>query len=194
MFDTRLRTKIDPVLNRLAYALSKRGISANALSLGGVVLAFIAFIMLVYGSFLLALLFILLNRLLDGLDGAVARVSTPTSFGAFLDSACDFFFYGLIPLGFAVNASENQLATAVLLFSFYLNGGFFLSYASLTTQKSANKGFYYLNGLMEGAETIAFFIGFCLFPSHYVYLASAFALLCFISAAGRIWLAFKNLG
>src|ERR1017187_10458774 len=44
----------------------------------------------------------LLNRLCDGLDGAVARQTRPTDRGAFLDIAFDFMIYWLFPLGFAL--------------------------------------------------------------------------------------------
>ena len=51
---------------------------------------------------------LLLNRLCDGLDGAVARLGTPTDLGAFLDITLDFLFYAGIPLAFAVcNPPQN---------------------------------------------------------------------------------------
>ena len=43
-----------------------------------------------------------MSRLFDGLDGAVARASTKTDRGGFLDIVLDFAFYGAIPLGFVL--------------------------------------------------------------------------------------------
>ena len=61
---------------------------------------------------------ILLNRLIDGLDGAIARQGGPTPFGGYLDIVCDIAFYAAVPLGFALAAPANALWAAVLLASF----------------------------------------------------------------------------
>ena len=62
---------------------------------------------------------LLLNRALDGLDGALARLSRVTDRGAFLDIGLDFVFYAAIPLAFAVSdPAANALAAAVLLAAF----------------------------------------------------------------------------
>ena len=45
---------------------------------------------------------------------------------------------------------------------------------------------------MEGAETIAFFILFCLFPSIFPTLAIIFAALCLLTVVQRVILAAKS--
>ena len=49
-----------------------------------------------------ALLLFILNRLFDGLDGAVARATRRTDRGGFLDIVFDFAVYGAVPLAFAL--------------------------------------------------------------------------------------------
>ena len=49
-----------------------------------------------------------------------------------------------------------------------------------------NKGIYYLGGICEGFETIAFFVICCLLPQYFPYLAYGFAGLCALSAALRV--------
>ncbi len=103
----------------------------------------------------------LLNRLCDGLDGAVARQTRPTDRGAFLDIAFDFMIYGLFPLGFALaRPGANAVAASCLLASFMGTGSSFLAFAVIAAKRGMvaaefpRKGIYYLGGLTEGTETI----------------------------------------
>ena len=142
----------------------------------------------------------LLSRLMDGLDGAVARASTPSDRGGFLDITLDFIFYGAVPLAFAIaDPFRNALPAAVVLMSFYANGTVFLAYAimaekrGLSTMAQGHKSLYYLSGLAEGTETILFFLLCCLFPDAFRWLALVFAGVCFVSTAARLiagWRAF----
>jgi len=102
VFDSRLRPLIDPPLNALGRGLAKLGITANALTFAGLALGLGAAVMIAFGHLALGLALILANRLLDGLDGAVARVRGPSLLGGYFDIVADFAFYVSIPLGFGV--------------------------------------------------------------------------------------------
>ena len=97
-----------------------------------------------------------------------------------------------MPLAFAVLDPANGLAAAFLLASFYVNGTSFLGYAILaekrgiTTQAQGIKSLYYSNGLLEGTETIVFFILICLFPMAFAGLSWVFGTLCVLTAVLRI--------
>ena len=65
---------------------------------------------------------LLLNRMCDGLDGTVARLSQPTDFGGYLDIVCDFIFYAFVPFCFAVTHPENAVVAAFLMLSFVGTG------------------------------------------------------------------------
>lgn len=193
MFDGRLRGLIDPPLNALGRRAAVAGISADAVTVGGWALGMVATAAIALGVFWVAFLLIVLNRLADGLDGAIARATTKTDRGGYLDIVLDFVFYGAVPLAFAIyDPSVNALAAAVLLFSFYANGASFLAFAiiaekrSMETRAQGDKSMFYLAGLAEGAETIVAFLIFCLFPGQFAWLALAFATLCCVSAAARI--------
>ncbi|MEM0908031.1 MAG: CDP-alcohol phosphatidyltransferase family protein [Pseudomonadota bacterium] len=193
MFDTRLRAIIDPPLNLMARRLAASGLTANQLSLFGLALALCAGAAVVAGVFWLALILILLNRLADGLDGSLARVSGATELGGFYDIVFDFLFYGLVPLAFALYApQDNALPAALLLASFYANGATFLAFAAIAartgrqTSAQGQKTIYYFAGVAEGAETIAVFCAMCVFPGAFGVIATLFAVVCFVSAAARI--------
>jgi phosphatidylglycerophosphate synthase len=193
MFDARLRPLIDPPLNVLARALDGGGVSANAITGVGFLIGLGAAAAIGLGYVTLGLVLLLINRLLDGLDGAVARRVGPTDFGGYLDIVLDFLVYAAVPVGFAVLDPEaNALPAAVLLLSFMGTGSSFLAYAvvaakrGLSTEIRGRKSFYYLGGLTEGTETIVFFVVCCLWPEHFALLAYVFAGLCWITTVTRI--------
>lgn len=192
MFDTRLRPVIDPPLKALARVLDRAGLSANMVSFAGLVLGALAAGAIVAGAFAAALALVVLNRLADGLDGALARRRGATDLGGYYDIVFDFLFYGAIPLAFALHDTQNALAAAVLLTGFYANGASFLAFSALaarrglSTEMQGKKAIYYFAGLAEGAETIAVFILMCLFPRAFALLAYAFAGMCFLSALVRV--------
>ncbi len=201
MIDARLLPLQRRLTRPFAKALYKAGISADQISLFGFALGLCALPALAMGHFGLGLMFILLNRLCDGLDGAVARIAGPTDRGAFLDIALDFLFYASIPIGFALfDPTRNALPAALLLASFIGTGVSFMAYAVVAAKRGLHssafpqKGFYYLGGLSEGAETIAAFVVFCLFPMAFPAFAFIFAAACAITTLTRLiaaWVAFS---
>lgn len=200
MLDATLRRLIDPPLNRAGRRLAEVGITANAVTLAGFALGLAAVPAIALESYGLGLLLILLNRLSDGLDGAVARVRGPSDLGGFLDIVCDFIIYAAVVFAFALAAPERGLAAAFLIFSFVGTGSSFLAYAivaakrGLTTSLRGEKSLYYLGGLTEGTETIALFVLLCLFPSAFAPLAYGFGALCWLTTAARMlagWRSFQ---
>jgi len=200
MIDAVLQPALRRALAPPARLLVARGVSADQITLAGFVTGLLAVPALALGAPLLALAFIGLNRLADGLDGAVARATTPTARGAFLDIALDFVFYALVPVGFALmDPATNALPAAVLVAAFVGTGSSFLAFASVAAQKGLTaqayptKGIYYLGGLTEGFETIALFVLMCLLPHSFPLLAYIFAGACAITTLTRWrqgWIAF----
>lgn len=197
MLDGLMRRKIDPGLNHAGAALAKFGLHANQVTLIGLALGMLAACLIGLGqSTWLALIPLFASRVADGLDGAVARASKITDFGGFLDIVCDFIFYGAIAFAFALrDPAENGIAGAFLLMSFYANGASFLSFAilaakrGLKTETRGIKSLYFTAGILEGTETIVFFIIICVWPGAFSTLAWWFGGLCFVTAVARIGLA-----
>lgn len=195
MIDRFLLPAQHRLLVRPARALAGRGVPADAVTVGGFLVGALALPALAFGQYGLALAFIVLNRLADGIDGEIARVNGPTDRGAFLDIALDFLFYALVPLGFALaDPAVNALPAAVLLAAFIGTGSSFLAFSAAAARRGMSsarypaKGLYYLGGLTEGTETIAAFVAFCLWPDRFPVLAAVFAALCLVTTFGR-WLA-----
>ena len=200
MLDRYVHPHLKPGLNRLVEKLDKPTLTADGLTLLGFAIGVLALPFLALGWYLAALTAIVLNRLLDGLDGALARRRGITDAGGFLDIALDFLFYALVPFGFALAApSENALAAAWLLFAFMGTGSSFLAFAALAAKHDidnpgyAHKSFYYLGGLTEGTETILLFALCCLFPMHFALFAWIFGALCWLTTTTRIWSGYQTL-
>ena len=193
MLDPAARRLIDPPLNKIGRGLARLGLTANTVTVAGFAIGLCAAAAVVFGAFAIGLMLLLLSRLADGLDGAVARATRKTDFGGYLDITADFFFYGAFPLAFALHdPAANAVAAAILLTSFYANGSSFLGYAILaekhgmTSSARGEKTLYFSNGLLEGTETILFFVLLCLLPGFFAPLAYIFATLCFLTAVLRI--------
>lgn len=181
--------------------LAARGVRADQLTIAGCLVGLAAAGAAALGLFWLALMGLVLNRLADGLDGAVARVTGPTDRGAFLDIALDFVFYAAFPLGFVLaDPAANAVAGAALIASFVLSGTSFLAFATLAAKRRMtaadypSKGIHYLGGLTEGAETIAVFALFCLFPAAFPALALAFAAAATITGVARFAMGWQAFG
>ena len=202
MLDGQMRKLIDPPLNRAGHWLASKNITANGVTIAGFFVGMLAAVAIAFQFYVLGLVLVLLSRLADGLDGAVARVNGTSDLGGFLDITLDFFFYGAIPLAFAIsNPEANALAAAVLLTGFYATGSSFLAFAimaekrKITTTAQGIKSLFYIGGLAEGTETIGVFVAFCLFPQWFAIIAYIFAAICFVTAANRVvigWVSLKS--
>jgi phosphatidylglycerophosphate synthase len=199
MLDPVLRRWVDPPLNRAGAWLAERGTPANATTLVGLAIGLLALPLLADEQYDGALLVILLNRLIDGLDGAIARRQGPTPLGGYLDIVCDMAFYAAVPLGFALARPANALWSALLLASFVCTAASFLGRAVMAVERGeandgarGQKSFFYAAGIVEGTETILAFVLFCLFPAAFAWLAGLFAALCLWTAAARVVAAFRS--
>ena len=198
MLDSTMRRLIDPPLNAAASAIGTK-ISANQITIGGFLLGLVCCYTVAQGMFAAALIFLLLNRLADGLDGAVARQTAPSALGAYIDIVSDFLLWALLPLAFLFYDMKNAFAAAILLSSFAMSMTVFLAFAiqaeklGLTSEAQGKKSMYYLAGLAEGTETIAFFTVTMLYPAAFAPAALLFAAFVYLSVIGRLMVSVRTL-
>ena len=154
MLDRHLHPRIKPLLHQCVRVLDKPGITPDGLTLVGFAIGVLALPFLALGWYLAALVAILLNRLLDGLDGALARRRELTDAGGFLDISLDFLFYALVPFGFILAAPEqNALAGGWLLFAFIG-----------TTHRRSTQTTQTMQGINIPAQTVRSFLCLRLIP------------------------------
>lgn len=194
MLDPWFIKRVKSPLNVLANAAHQKGLMANHITIIGFIIGISVIPLLAFHCYYLALGVILINRILDGVDGALARKQGTTDAGGFLDICCDFIFYSAVPFGFVLaNSTTNAIPGALLIFSFIGTGSSFLAFASIAAKQNLidptyqHKSLYYLTGLTEGSETIICFVLLCLFPNSFPLIATVFASLCFITTTTRIY-------
>lgn len=199
MLDRAATALINPLVNRAARMLVTWNVNANTLTLLGFAVGLVAAVLIISGYFLAAAAAIVLSRMFDALDGAVARLTQVTDAGGFLDIALDFLFYAAIPLAFAVyDPPQNALSAAVLLAAFIGTMSSFLAFAVLAAKRNMtnlaypDKAFYFLGGLTEATETLVFLLAMCLWPRQFALLAYVFSALCAVTTFSRIWWGWRS--
>ena len=98
-----------------------------------------------------------------------------------------------------IKPAIDRVAAALLAFGFKANqvtlAGFGLGVLAakrgLANTAYPNKSFYFLGGLTEATETLAFFVAMCLWPQHFAALAYSFAGLCAVTIVTRIWWGYR---
>ncbi|MDP9411895.1 MAG: CDP-alcohol phosphatidyltransferase family protein [Actinomycetota bacterium] len=191
MLDEKLRKGAKPFYKLPAHLLAKRGVTGDAVTGAGLAVGALCLVAVAFGLNALALVLWLLNRLLDGLDGEVARLRGESSeFGAFVDIVADFFVYGGLLVALAVQHPESRLALVVLFFAYYLNGTAFLALSGilerLKRERQTERGLHFRRSLTEGFETILAGALFLLLPGYVSTIAWIFAAMVFVSAAQRL--------
>lgn len=162
-----------------------------------------AFVCLLFEEMLVCALLWLLGRLLDGLDGAVARRSgKQTDLGGYLDILLDIVVYALIPVGMALTFPTQAVLTAaaVLLAVFYVNIASWMYLSALIEKRRAQgmrtepTSVFMPSGLVEGTETIVFYTFFVAFPGYFVVLAYLMSAMTTLTVLQRLVWAVRTLG
>ncbi|CAN5125936.1 CDP-alcohol phosphatidyltransferase family protein [soil metagenome] len=191
MLDAPVRRALEPSLDAVAAALARLGVRAIALTIAGWLVGAGACVLAATGHWHLALVGWLLNRVLDGLDGPLARQTGSTDLGGFLDIVADFSIYGGFVVAAAIAEPDARVACLALLGTYYLSGTAFLALSSVLerrgqTERSDGRSLLFVGGLAEGTETVLAYVAICLFPQHLAVIAWVFAAAVGITALQRI--------
>ena len=200
MFDILLRPLKDKLLEPFARALG-RVFSPSAVTLISLLIGIASVAAVIYGSLVIGLILWLLNRVTDGLDGAVARVTGKSNdLGGYIDIMADFIIYAALPIAFALQspAEGALIAAAVLLAAFYINAGAWMYLSALLEKRgrAASREVTSVTmpeGLIGGTETVIFFTLFFLLPQYLVFLFFLMAALTLVAAAQRLIWALRTL-
>ncbi len=172
-------------------------VSANEVSLCGFVIGIWAFMMLAYNQYASALIFILINRFFDGLDGAVARQTKETEFGHYLDIVLDFIFYCGLFFFFAVGQPQLIFPVLMIVVAFAINHLTMTAFTIFAVKKKFKKNdissLYLLGGLMDGTENFALIVFMCIAPGSTSVNSVIYFLLAIFASLSRIVTARKYL-
>jgi len=199
MFDSSLRRFKDRVGTPLAQRMSR--VSPMFISMLALVVGLLATYAAYKGQYIWAFAFWILNRILDGLDGLIARLHQRQSdFGGYVDILTDFAIYAALPIGLVVGSpsSESYLALIFLLATFYVNTASWMYLAAILEKRAAHAPDTQTTivmpaGIIGGFETIIAYGVFILFPTYITILFLIFATLVFITTLQRLIWAKHNL-
>lgn len=200
MFDAALRRRLDGPLAGLAGHLDRPWLTPDRLTITGLLLGLTSAGLAAGQLWGWALVAWLLSRVMDGLDGPLARRRASTGQGSpaggFLDIAADFSVYGATVVGVAVGASPSRadlsdwLPFAAVLLAYYINGSAFLAFSSIAERTGHRvddgRSLSFLGGIAEGAETILVHSLWLLLPGHAALIASVWAVVVGVSATHRV--------
>ncbi|MGA8978612.1 MAG: CDP-alcohol phosphatidyltransferase family protein [Pedococcus sp.] len=223
MFDSRIRKHLDGPLASLAARVDGTVVTADRVTLAGLVLGLGSAVAAASQLWLLALALWLVSRACDGLDGPLARhragssrapggagagvgtgaasVPSGSHAGGFLDISSDFVVYGATVVGVAVGATGGEGASwlpfLLVLLAYYLNGTAFLAFSSIAERADRRiedgRSLSFLGGLAEGAETILVHSLWLLLPGSADLIAFVWAGVVGLSAAQRMVAGYRSL-
>jgi len=193
MFDPQLRPVKDRLLGPLARRLGSAPpvlITAGSLAtgLGAAAAAW-------HGAWLTGFGLWVACRILDGLDGIVARMHDHVSdLGGILDLVSDFVVYAAIPLAIGIRPEAPRILlvwVAILLATFYVNTVVWLVPSAILEKRRASSratptSVVIPGGLISGGETVVFFALFFLLPDVQLLLVQSFALLTGVTVVQRV--------
>ena len=192
---------LEPVALHLSARIHPNHISVTALGIG---LASVAAVS--QGAYGLGLALWASNRILDGLDGVVARTQgTQSDFGGYLDLLLDFVIYLTVPVAFVyAQPSLSGLWAAIFLVSSYVLNNISWAVLSAILEKRAWRApqsgvgaklttVEIPSGLIEGTETVIFYSLFYLLPGQVVWLFSLMGGLVLVTVVQRVVWAWRTL-
>ncbi|QNE18247.1 CDP-alcohol phosphatidyltransferase family protein [Kribbella qitaiheensis] len=190
MFDTRVRRLLAPALDGVGARIADVGVPPLALTTIGWLAGIAACVAITSHSWVLALVLWLANRVLDGLDGPVARQRGATDLGGFLDIVADFSVYAGFVVAVAIAEPEARLACLALLTAYYISGTAFLALSALIERRGGRGGdgrsLRFVGGLAEGTETVVVYILICVLPRQAELIAWLFTVAVAITAVQRV--------
>ena len=150
MFDGNWRSAVDRGLTPIGVSLRRAGVTADTVTIVGIVMATCAATTIAFGFTRLGLLFLILTGVPDALDGAVAKASgTASRRGAFFDSVSDRITDALLFGGVAWYLAGSEPGRTMMLPVAVMSLAMLVSYQRA---KAESLGYDAKGGLMERAE------------------------------------------
>lgn len=150
MFDGNLRSAVDKVLDPIGVVLWRLKITADALTILGILVAVAGAIVIGRGHMFAGFICLLLTGIPDALDGAVAKAAGTASVrGAFFDSVSDRVTDSLLFSGIAWHLAIEEPGRIMMLPVALMATAMLVSYQRA---KAESLGFDAKGGIMERAE------------------------------------------
>ncbi len=194
MFDERFRRWLAPILQGPADFLVRTGVTANQVTIGGFALAIGSAGAIAAGRPILGIGVWIASRLLDGLDGVVARRSAPSGLGGFLDITLDMAAYSVMVVAFAFRHPVHQLEWLLILVGYVLCITTTAVLSSILERQRAplpgnDRSLQFTAGFAEAGETTVVYVLLALVPDWAGPIARVWVLVLGATVIQRIRLA-----
>ena len=153
MLDTHARKYIQPFLDRVARACVRIGISANALTMIGMLVGVTAALLVAAGQGMAGFVVLWLSGLIDAADGTLARLTKSSPLGAILDITFDRVVEVAMIVALAWRFPDARFELVILAGIIAIAMSLFLSIGAAVANQSV-KSFHYAPGLGERTEAI----------------------------------------
>ena len=185
-----IRKRTVGVFQDVARIIARMGISANAITVLGLIVSAVAAYLIAIGHHLMAGICLAIAGLLDGLDGSVARMSgQQTLMGAFWDSIIDRFCEAVVFLGVLLYFMETGSWTGVILSFVAAMSSLLVSYVRA---RAEGLGLAMRGGILTRLERVAVLtIGLLL--GHLIAVMWIIAILSSLTVFQRVYLVWAGL-
>lgn len=196
MFDETARRVMPRLLTGPARALARAGVSPDMLSIVGGAMGVASGVLVSRAYVFMGIAVWLVSRVLDGLDGVLARESgRGSAFGGFLDITLDMMAYSAMLIGFAVIHPEGGLVWVLVLMGYLMVTTTTLALSSLLEKQNAqavasnDRALQFTPGFAEAGETTMVYVLLAFMPAWATTVAWVWAALCFATMVQRTLLA-----
>jgi archaetidylinositol phosphate synthase len=151
MLDTNARIYVQPLLDAVARVCVRIGISANALTVIGMLIGIAAALLVLNGLAAAGCAVLWLSGLIDAADGTLARLTKPSAIGAILDITFDRVVEVAMIVALASLYPDAGFVLLILAGTIAIAMSLFLSIGAAVANASV-KSFHYAPGLGERTE------------------------------------------
>ena len=197
MIDQYFRAKLPRIVGPAINVLSKLGVTPNQLTWSGFFIAMGAAVAVARNWSAFGLILWWLSRLIDGLDGILARhLGVNSLLGGYLDIVLDMLAYSLMVLAFSVLYPELSSIWMLILVGYVGCITSALAYGnlaqSLNKPNMDNRSLRLGAGLAEAGETSLAYSVFLIFPNFIGYTSLAWLLILAITVVARTLMAYRD--
>ncbi|ANU13077.1 CDP-diacylglycerol--glycerol-3-phosphate 3-phosphatidyltransferase [Planococcus halocryophilus Or1] len=173
MLDTHARKHVQPIVDKSADFLLKRGFTANGVTKIALAIGLSSGLFIYLDQPLWAVIVLWLSGYLDVVDGTMARKTKLSPWGTLLDISFDRIVEISVILGLAFRFPDAMWALLLLSTSIIVAMTVFLTVGALS-DKNGVKSFYYQAGLAERTEGFILFTLMIVFSTYLIAITLVF--------------------
>lgn len=186
MLDSHSRRYVEPLIAGVARLFSRAGVTADMITVLGVLTGLLAAVLVTIGQPLAGVLVLWLSGLLDATDGALARMTGSSPMGAILDVTFDRVVEIAMVIALAWRYPPAQLPLLILAGVIAIAMSLFLSIGA-AAHNTSRKAFHYAPGLGERTEAFIMFTLMVLDARHLVMWTWVFVAVIMFTMMQRLY-------